>query len=79
MRILITGGAGFLGSHLCDLFITQGHEVLCSDNCLTGRPENVAHLLGYERFRFVKYDVCDYLLAGTRNVRYCSERAYGHA
>ena len=61
MRILITGGAGFLGSHLCDLLVTQGHEALCLDNFVTGRPENIAHLLGYEKFLFVKYDVCDYL------------------
>ncbi len=61
MRILITGGAGFLGSHLCDLFIAQGHGVVCMDNLLTGRTENIAHLLGHERFTFVKYNVCDYL------------------
>jgi dTDP-glucose 4,6-dehydratase len=64
MRILITGGAGFLGSHLCDLFITQGHDVLCVDNLITGRVENVSHLLGLERFHFVKYDVCEYLHVG---------------
>jgi dTDP-glucose 4,6-dehydratase len=61
MRILITGGAGFLGSHLCDLLINQGHHVLCMDNFLTGRPENIVHLMGHERFSFVKYNVCDYL------------------
>jgi dTDP-glucose 4,6-dehydratase len=61
MRILITGGAGFLGSHLSDLFIAQGHEVRCLDNFITGRPENIAHLMGHERFSFVKYNVCDYL------------------
>jgi dTDP-glucose 4,6-dehydratase len=61
MRILITGGAGFLGSHLCDLFIAQGHDVRCLDNLITGRPDNIAHLLGHERFSFVKYNVCDYL------------------
>ncbi len=61
MRILITGGAGFLGSHLCELFVAQGHEVRCLDNLITGRPENVAHLMGNERFSFVKYNVCDYL------------------
>jgi dTDP-glucose 4,6-dehydratase len=61
MRILITGGAGFLGSHLCELFIAQGHEVRCLDNFITGRPENIAHLMGHERFSFVKYNVCDYL------------------
>jgi dTDP-glucose 4,6-dehydratase len=61
MRILITGGAGFVGSHLCDLLVAQGHQVVCMDNFITGRPENVAHLLGHERFSFVKYNVCDYL------------------
>lgn len=50
MRILITGGAGFIGSHLCDLFLEQGHRVICMDNLLTGRSENVAHLFG-EWFR----------------------------
>ncbi|HJU05903.1 MAG TPA: UDP-glucuronic acid decarboxylase family protein [Nitrospiraceae bacterium] len=61
MRILITGGAGFLGSHLCELFIGHGHEVRCLDNFITGRPENIAHLMGHDRFSFVKYNVCDYL------------------
>ncbi len=61
MRILITGGAGFLGSHLCDWFVQTGHSVICMDNLLTGRVENIAHLLGHERFSFIKYDVCDYL------------------
>ncbi len=61
MRILITGGAGFLGSHISDLLIQQGHEVIGMDNFITGRPENIAHLLGHDRFTFVKYNVCDYL------------------
>lgn len=61
MRILITGGAGFLGSHLCELLVNQGHQVLCMDNFITGRPENIAHLMGHERFQFIKYNVCDYL------------------
>ncbi|MDO8355948.1 MAG: SDR family oxidoreductase [Nitrospirota bacterium] len=61
MRILITGGAGFLGSHLSDLLLQGGHSVICMDNLLTGRMENIAHLLGHERFSFIKYDVCDYL------------------
>lgn len=61
MRVLITGGAGFLGSHLCDALIAQGHQVVCMDNFVTGRPENIAHLMGHERFSFVKYNVCDYL------------------
>jgi dTDP-glucose 4,6-dehydratase len=61
MRILITGGAGFLGSHLSDLLVQTGHSVICIDNLLTGRMDNIAHLLGHERFSFVKYNVCDYL------------------
>lgn len=61
MRILVTGGAGFLGSHLCDGLIEAGHHVICMDSFITGRPENVAHLLGHERFRLIKYNVCDYL------------------
>jgi len=62
-RTLITGGAGFLGSHLCDRFIEEGHEVICMDNLITGDTENIEHLfeLGQERFRFVKYDVTDYI------------------
>jgi len=50
-----------LGSHLCDLLINQEYEVICMDNFITGRPENIAHLMGHERFSFVKYNVCDYL------------------
>ena len=61
MRILITGGAGFLGSHLSDMLLQSGHSVICMDNLLTGRMDNLAHLLGHERFSFIKYDVCDYL------------------
>jgi dTDP-glucose 4,6-dehydratase len=61
MRVLITGGAGFLGSHISDLLIQQGHEVIGMDNFITGRPENIAHLMGHERFTFIKYNVCDYL------------------
>jgi len=61
MRILVTGGAGFLGSHLSALLLQSGHSVICMDNLITGRVENIAHLLGHERFSFVKYNVCDYL------------------
>lgn len=61
MRVLITGGAGFLGSHLCDALVERGHEVVCLDNFCTGRPDNIAHLMGHERFSFIKYNVCDYL------------------
>lgn len=61
MRILITGAAGFLGSHLCDRFLAEGHEVLGMDNFITGRPENLAHLMGHERFRFVRHDVSQFI------------------
>jgi dTDP-glucose 4,6-dehydratase len=58
---LITGGAGFLGSHLCDLFLSRGHEVICVDNFLTGSPQNIKHLFGREGFSFIKHDVTNYL------------------
>jgi len=60
-RALITGGAGFLGSHLCDLFLSRGHEVICMDNFITGNPANVQHLFGRDGFSFVKYDVTNYI------------------
>jgi len=60
-RALITGGAGFLGSHLCDLFLSRGHEVICVDNFLTGSPENIKHLFGREGFTFIKHDVTNYI------------------
>jgi UDP-glucuronate decarboxylase len=59
MRILITGGAGFLGSHLCDKLLTQGHEVICLDNLFTGSKTNIAHLLKHPNFEFVRHDVID--------------------
>lgn len=61
MRTLITGGAGFLGSHLCDRFIKEGHEVICMDNLITGNMDNIAHLMGHERFRFIHHDVTEYI------------------
>jgi dTDP-glucose 4,6-dehydratase len=60
-RALITGGAGFLGSHLCDLFLSRGHEVICMDNFITGSSKNIAHLLDRDGFSFVKYDVTNYI------------------
>jgi dTDP-glucose 4,6-dehydratase len=58
---LITGGAGFLGSHLCDRFLADGHTVIAMDNLITGSTANIAHLAGHERFRFIKHDVTDYI------------------
>lgn len=61
MRVLITGGAGFLGSHLSDRFLAEGHTVIAMDNLITGNADNIAHLFGHERFRFMKHDVTDYI------------------
>jgi UDP-glucuronate decarboxylase len=62
MKVLVTGGAGFIGSHLCERLITQGHEVVCLDNFFTGRRENVRHLLDYRTFELLRHDVCEPLL-----------------
>ena len=56
-RVLVTGGAGFLGSHLCDRLIKDGHEVLCVDNLFTGTRANIGHLLNHPRFEFQRHDV----------------------
>ncbi len=61
MRVLITGGAGFLGSHLCDYFLSKGHEVIAMDNLLTGNTGNIEHLAGQDRFLFIKHDVTNYI------------------
>ena len=61
MRAVITGGAGFLGSHLCDHLIGKGWDVVCLDNLITGVESNVGHLLGHERFRIVRTDVTHYI------------------
>lgn len=58
---LITGGAGFLGSHLCDKLINEGHTVICMDNLITGSPDNIAHLFDNPRFRFINLDVTNYI------------------
>jgi dTDP-glucose 4,6-dehydratase len=60
-RVLVTGGAGFIGSHLCERLLEAGSEVLVFDNLLTGRMDNIAHLLGHPRFSFDHYDVTNYL------------------
>jgi len=61
MRILITGAAGFLGSHLCDRLLGDGHEIIGMDNFITGSPDNIAHLAGNERFSFFKRDISNYI------------------
>lgn len=61
MRILITGAAGFLGSHLSDRFLAEGHTIVGMDNLITGNMDNIAHLMGHERFQFIKHDVSNYI------------------
>jgi dTDP-glucose 4,6-dehydratase len=58
---VVTGGAGFLGSHLCDRLIAEGHGVICIDNLITGSTDNIAHLAGHGQFKFIQYDVTNYL------------------
>ena len=61
MRVLITGAAGFLGSHLSDRFLAEGHAVVGVDNFLTGSPDNIAHLMGNEHFEFIQHDVTNFI------------------
>ncbi len=61
MRVLVTGGAGFIGSHLCEFLLGQGAQVLCMDNFITGSADNVGHLTGHPRFSFVRHDVTEYI------------------
>ena len=61
MRVLVTGGAGFLGSHLCDRLLREGHDVIAMDNLITGTTDNIAHLAGNPRFHFVRHDVTNYI------------------
>ena len=63
MRVLVTGGAGFIGSHLCDFLLTRGCEVVCMDSLLTGSTDNIAHISD-SRFLFVKHDVTNYIVVG---------------
>lgn len=58
-RVLVTGGAGFLGSHLCDRLIEQGHDVICVDNLFTGSKDNIRHLMGHPYFEFIRHDVTE--------------------
>lgn len=60
-KILITGGAGFLGSHLCDRFLEEDFEVICMDNFITGSPDNISHLFDHKSFKFIQYDVTNYI------------------
>ncbi|NGP76444.1 SDR family oxidoreductase [Balneolaceae bacterium YR4-1] len=60
-RVLITGGAGFLGSHLCDRYLNEGYEVICMDNLITGSARNIEHLFGIEDFSFIKHDVTNFI------------------
>lgn len=62
MRILVTGGAGFIGSHLCERLLGEGHEVICLDNFFTGRKQNISHLLDDKRFELVRHDVTEPIL-----------------
>ena len=57
LRVLITGGAGFLGSHLCERLVNEGHDVICLDNYFTGRKRNIAHLLGKPNFELMRHDI----------------------
>jgi len=60
-RVLITGGAGFIGSHLCERFLNEGDEVICVDNLITGNADNIAHLFPHKRFSFIPQDVTNYI------------------
>jgi len=61
MRVLVTGGAGFLGSHLCDRLIHEGHDVIAMDNLITGSTDNIAHLAGNKHFTFIKHNITNYI------------------
>ena len=61
MRILVTGGAGFIGSHLCEYLLKQKHQVICMDNLITGNMNNIKHLLNNKNFEFIQHDVTNYI------------------
>ena len=58
MKIIVTGGAGFVGSHLCERLVDEGHSVFCIDNLYTGNKKNIKHLLDFDNFEFINHDVC---------------------
>jgi UDP-glucuronate decarboxylase len=62
MRILVTGGAGFIGSHLCERLLSEGHDVICLDNFFTGSKYNVLHLMDNHRFELVRHDIVEPIL-----------------
>ncbi len=71
--ILVTGGAGFLGSHLFDRLLSDGHDALCADNLFTATKRNIEHLLTYPCFEFLRHDVSTAALLGDIRPRYASE------
>lgn len=68
MRVLVTGGAGFIGSHLCERLLSDGHDVLCLDNFFTGRKENIDHLLDNHRFELIRHDIIEPILVETDRI-----------
>src|SRR3989344_3696076 len=65
-KVLITGGAGFIGSHLCDFLLEKGYYVICMDNFITGNKENIKHLMRNRKFRLIEHDVSKYIKVGGR-------------
>ena len=74
MRVLITGAAGFLGSHLADRFLADGHSVVGLDNFITGNPDNIAHLTGNERYEFVRHNISTYTYVAGALTASCTSR-----
>ena len=80
MRMLITGGAGFIGSHLCEKYTKEGHTVLCLDNFMSGNLANIRHLLDYSNFKLVNGDIRDFdlLIQIKLTKSYCKPYYYSH-